>query len=194
METKTEIWIDIEGYDGMYQVSNMGRVKSVARLTTRRHKTAGIRCYRIPEKIMKQRVNTAGYLCVNLHDENGKQVTMMVHRLVASAFIPNPQNLETVNHKDEDKTNNRADNLEWMTIKDNVNYGTGIERNSIIQSKRGVIMLTKDGSTELRRFRNTREAARYLGKERGDRNIALSCNHVYRHPTAYGYRWEWADK
>ena len=71
-----EIWKDIEGYDGEYQVSNLGRIKSVARLTTRPCQY-GIREYRIPEKILRTRLGTSGYLCVNLHHE-GKQVTEMI--------------------------------------------------------------------------------------------------------------------
>ena len=108
-----EIWKDIEGYGGKYQVSNLGNVRSFAV-----DKKAG--------KLLGQRLNHKGYPVVYLHD--GKPKTCVVHRLVAKAFIPNPNNLPQVNHKDEDKTNNRVNNLEWCTNDYNIHYGTAIER------------------------------------------------------------------
>ena len=99
-----EIWKEIKDYEGLYQVSNLGRVKSST-------------------KILKNRLSKRGYYIVTLY-KNGKSTTKWVHRLVAEAFIPNPDNLPQVNHKDEDKLNNRVDNLEWCTAKYNCNYGT----------------------------------------------------------------------
>ena len=110
-----EIWKDIEGYEGLYQVSNLGRVKSLNYKCTKE------------EKILKLMSDKDGYLYVNLYKE-GKRKTYKVHRLVAKAFIPNPENKLEVNHKDEDKTNNKVENLEWMTCKENINYGTRNER------------------------------------------------------------------
>jgi len=102
-----EVWKDIEGYEGLYQVSNLGRVRSF---------------HGDSEKIMKQTLQK-GYLRITLL-KNKKQKRFLSHRLVAQAFIPNPENKPQVNHIDEDKTNNRVDNLNWMTSKENNDWGT----------------------------------------------------------------------
>ena len=110
-----EIWKDIKDYEGLYQVSNWGRVKSF------NYKNSG------KERLMKPYKTTGGYFQVKLQ-KNRKSKNCRVHRLVAETFLPNPENLPEVNHIDEDKTNNRVDNLEWKTHKDNVNHGTRNER------------------------------------------------------------------
>ena len=114
-----EKWKDIERYEGLYQVSNLGRVKSLSR----RDRLNRV----IQEKILKLRSDKKGYLLVNLYKE-GKRKTYKVHRLVAQAFIPNPEDKPEVNHKDEDKTNNKVENLEWVTSKEKCNYRTRNER------------------------------------------------------------------
>lgn len=120
-----EVWKDIEGYEGLYQVSNKGRVKRLERVTADKNG----RKYHKKEKILKGRLNrSGGYLRVNLHDNKGRRNHLAVHRLVAKAFIPNPEDKPQVNHKDEVKTNNCVENLEWMTNKENINYGTRNER------------------------------------------------------------------
>ena len=117
-----EIWKDIEGYEGYYQVSNMGRVKSLERKCKCR--SNGIKT--IQSKILKPGV-VKGYLRVNLR-RNNKTKQYQIHRLVAITFLPNENNYPFVNHKDENPSNNRVDNLEWCTPKYNVNYGTARER------------------------------------------------------------------
>ena len=109
----SEEWRPIEGYEGLYEVSNTGRVRSLDRYCYRLHKG----------KVLSPAKDTDGYLQVVLHC-NGKQHQRKVHRLVAQAFIENPDNLPEVNHKDEDKTNNRVDNLEWCDRSYNINYGS----------------------------------------------------------------------
>ena len=119
-----EIWKDIEGYEGLYQVSNKGRVKSLSRLVVR----VGKPNYITKEKILKcSELKGTGYPAVKLGSNNNFK-SMLVHRLVAQAFIPNPDNLPQVNHKDEIRTNNCVDNLEWCDSKYNNNYGTKIDR------------------------------------------------------------------
>ena len=102
-----EIWRDIKDFDG-YQISNLGRVKSF-----KQKKDGRI----LP--LIKQK----NYLYVSL-SKHSKEIRRLVHRLVAEAFIPNPDNLPEVNHKDEDTMNNEVENLEWCTAKYNMNYGT----------------------------------------------------------------------
>lgn len=108
-----EIWKDVKGYENLYKVSNLGEVKS---LNYRKS---------LKEKILKPRNNGDNYLCVIL---KGKK--KYIHRLVAEAFISNPNNYKEVNHKDENKQNNNANNLEWCTRKYNCNYGTKNEKTS----------------------------------------------------------------
>jgi hypothetical protein len=133
-----EIWKDIEGYEGIYHVSNLGRVKRVA-----------------TNRVLQPYRNKAGYLLVYLC-KNGKRKTHRIHRLVAQSFIPNPENKPEVNHLDENKINNMVSNLEWSTRKENCNYGTRNERLSI------PIIATKLKTGESREFYGTNECARKL--------------------------------
>lgn len=112
-----EEWRDIIGYEGKYQISNFGRVKSF-----KRYKEG---------KILRAK-NNKEYLSIGLSNgKDGKQKYYLIHRLVAEAFIPNPNNYPIINHIDENKKNNKATNLEWCTHKYNINYGTCIERAKI---------------------------------------------------------------
>ena len=112
-----EIWKDIQGYEGFYQISNLGRVKSLERIV---HKNNGVIQTR-KERIMAERVSTDGYYIAKL-TLDGYSKSIAIHRLVAIHFIPNPDNLPEVNHKDFDRTNNRVDNLEWCTHLENIRY------------------------------------------------------------------------
>ena len=105
-----EEWRDVPGYEGLYEVSNLGRVRNI--------KTG---------RILRPLKHAGGYLQVALY-KNGTVRTSLINRLVALAFLPNPQNLPQINHKDEDKTNNTVDNLEWCDSKYNANYGTRNEK------------------------------------------------------------------
>ena len=112
-----EIWKDIEGFEGLYQVSNLGRIKCLEHKCPGRY--GNLRT--VKEHIMSYTRGNKGYIHVTLSNKDrGK--TFLVHRLVANAFVPNPENKPIVNHKDEDKTNNRADNLEWCTSLYNNTY------------------------------------------------------------------------
>lgn len=116
-----ETWKDIAGYEGIYQVSNYGNVRSLSRTVC--YKTGKVVKYK--EKPRKLVSNPDGYLIVRLIGVDGKPpVNAKVHRLVAKAFIPNPNDYNQVNHKDEDKKNNHVDNLEWCDRLYNCNFGT----------------------------------------------------------------------
>ena len=171
-----EHWKAIAGYEGLYEVSDLGRVKSL---------------WNGKEKILKPGKNTWGYLKVVLYkDGHGKTIT--VHRLVAEAFIQNPNNLETINHKDEDKTNNVASNLEWMSIKDKINYGTHNKRVSEARlnhpafSKK-VQMFDKKTGELLATFPSTNEAGRVTGI--ANQSISKCCNEKLK--SAGGYVWKY---
>jgi hypothetical protein len=125
-----EIWKPINGYEGLYEVSNLGNVKSVERYV--KHNW-GNSFKVVRERILKQTCNTYGYPSVSLSKDNKKK-TFPVHILVCKAFVDNPDNLEQVNHINEDKTDNRAENLEWCSLQYNINYGTRTERMSLTQS------------------------------------------------------------
>lgn len=118
---KNEIWKDIIGYEGMYQVSNLGRIKSKERIAFRGDGTP----LHLKESIMTPTCNT--YLYARLR-KDGKYKCLGVHRLVCQAFHPNPNNYPCVNHKDNNPLNNTSDNLEWCTHSYNNNYGTHSER------------------------------------------------------------------
>lgn len=166
----TEIWRKIEGFD--YEVSNLGRVRSL-----------GIDIYH-KGKILKP-INKHGYLSVGLCKEGCKPKHFQVHRLVATAFIPNPNNLPFINHKDENPLNNCVDNLEWCTPKYNVNYGHGIEKmkaskcKPVVQKFKGTIIGT---------FPSILKAAE--GTNLNFRNIsACLCG---RQKTCGGFEWAFA--
>ena len=119
-----EIWKPVIGYEGLYEVSNLGRVRSVDRLVNYSNGQIHLHKGRILSPGVTDKL---GYLQVALCN-NGKIKHKMVYRLVAEAFIPNPDNLPQVNHKDENAFNNCVDNLEWCTIEYNINYGTRTQK------------------------------------------------------------------
>ena len=114
---KQEIWKPISNYDGLYEISNKGQIKSVGRYIKSNHNNVRFQ----EEKIRKLTVNNKGYVTVRLC-KNGKYKTFLVHRLVAETFIPNPYEYNEVNHKDEDKTHNSVNNLEWCSHDYNIQY------------------------------------------------------------------------
>lgn len=170
-----ENWKDIKGYEGMYQVSDCGRVK-------------GLRFGK--ERLLVGIKNKDGYLQVNLY-KDGKQKTCSVHRLVARAFLPNPNGLPCVNHRDECKTSNVVTNLEWCSHKYNTNYGTVVERiakaltNHPNKSK-PVFQYTLDGSL-VKSYPSTKEVQRRTGYYQG--NISACCRG--EHKSAYGFVWSY---
>lgn len=117
-----EIWLPIKGYEGLYEISSAGRVRGLSR-TVKRHPS----CRFVPGGDRKLQKMPNGYLSVALR-KDGKQKRFYVHRLVAEAFIDNPQNFREVNHIDEDKSNNNASNLEWCSHSYNVMYADGSKK------------------------------------------------------------------
>lgn len=155
-----ERWKVIDGYKGHYEVSNKGRVRSIDRLVTRKD---GIQ-YFLKGRILKQFTSRNGYKYLNLHPDSEHQNHEYVHRLVASAFIENPLDLPQVNHKDEDKTNNSVENLEWCTGKYNTNYGTHkihLRREKAKQGACRPVLLLAPNAFCL--FKSVNEASRFTG-------------------------------
>ena len=182
-----EIWKDIEGYEGIYQVSNLGRVRSLDREVPNYNAAGYVGTKILRGKILKPcKMANSGYMEVHLKS-NGQGKHGRIHRLVAEAFIPNPDNLPEINHKDEDKTNNRADNLEWCDRQYNINYGTGKWRRKKFNA-RPVEQLTTDGKV-IARYDNASQAARAVGCDPSTINavcrVKPHCN------TAKGYRWKY---
>jgi hypothetical protein len=130
-----EIWKDIVGYEGRYQISNIGRVR---RLAYAYIDTIGRYRYK-PECIVMCSPNKFGYIMVDLRVNHSRK-RVYVHRLVAQAFIPNPNNLPQINHKDENKANNYVDNLEWCTHAYNQRYGLKNQRMVETRRKNGTYL------------------------------------------------------
>ena len=128
-----EEWKSIPGYEGLYEVSSYGRVKS---LEISYIKKNGIMDHK-PEIILSPKNNGTGYFMVCLY-KNKTHKYYLIHRLVALTFLPNPDNLPCVNHKDEDKTNNKVDNLEWCDHKYNSNYNGGLKKRSQRMKENGI--------------------------------------------------------
>ena len=180
-----EHWKEIKGYEGLYMVSNLGNVKSLG--SDKWHKG----------KILNPHLDgKKNYLLVGLH-KNGKLFHKQVHRLVAETFISNPNNYPVVNHKDECKTNNNVENLDWCTIKYNSTYGNARFKNVISRTKnksknseKPILMLDLNGNV-IREFRSCYDASRFTGLSRTI--IRYCCIGNKRNKTAGGYKWKYKE-
>lgn len=172
-----EQWKDIKDLEGLYQVSNFGQIMSLNYRKTGR------------AELMKLIKNKKGYLTVMLH-KNGEYKKFLVHRLVAEHFIPNPENLPFINHKDEDKKNNRFDNLEWCSNEYNSNYGTRNHRISSTNTNgklsKPVLQFTLDGEF-IREWPSMAECTRN-GFNQGC--VCYCCQGKQK--SAYGFKWCYA--
>lgn len=181
-----EIWKDIEGYEGLYQVSNMGRVKSLER--TRNMNLPGHKKPApVPERILKFG-ESHGYLAVTLA-KGGVNRKIRVHKLVALAFIPNPDRKPDINHKDGNKHNNAVENFEWVTAKENQQHAlaTGLRRG---ENRRKIVnKYSRDGAF-IRSWSGYVEIEQVLGFSR--QMICHCCKG--RTPTAFGFVWRHADE
>lgn len=175
-----EYWQDIPGYEGLYQASTYGRIKSLSRY----YKTGRGGIQLLPERILKENLETQGYFGVLLC--NGKQKRYRVHRLVAITFIPNFNNLPCINHKDETRTNNRVENLEWCTQAYNNCYGKRLKRVGIANGK-PVLQYSLDGDL-VGSYQSAAEAARQLNLRAGGISTCCRC----RQRTSFGYVWKYA--
>lgn len=177
METPMEIWKPVKRYKGIYEVSNLGNVRSL------NYHNWGI------VRNLTPVMDKDGYLRVCL-SKDGKQSNGLIHRMVAQAFLDNPKGVSQVNHINENKTDNRVENLEWCDCLYNNNFGTRNER--ISKSKRNtnckaVIQLDLQGNP-IREWVSLNEIMRVLGFNAAF--VARCCHGVK--PTAYGYRWQYA--
>ena len=172
MEIK-EIWKDIQGYENLYQISNLGNVKSLKYGK---------------ERVLKQGIQKNGYYFVILC-KDGKPKTYKIHRLVAQTFLDNPNNYPCVNHKDENKTNNCASNLEFCTQKYNNNYGTKPERIGKANSK-PILQFNKQGTKILGKWDSAHQVERELNINQS--NITQCCNG--KRKSCGGYKWKYLDK
>lgn len=177
-----EVWKDVPNYEGMYSVSNYGRVKSLRRI---------IQCGRgekvTKEMILKPMKDRLGYLVVDLRCE-GKRKSLKIHRLVMLAHVPNPNNFPSINHIDEDKTNNIVTNLEWCSVSHNITWGEGHKRRvqSFINNNRSKRVLQYDDSLNLiKEFPSAAEAERQTGIS----GRAIRCVCDLRLLYAGGYIW-----
>ena len=171
-----EIWKDIEGFEGLYQVSNMGRVKSLGNGKSNNSK----------ERILKPGKNSNGYLHVILY-KDGIKKDYTVHQLVGNAFLSNPQGYKELNHRDEDKTNNNADNLEWCSRSYNLTYNDRAKKAGKKISKPifGIDRITGF----VVEFPSIMEASRQLGIRQG--HITECCQGKYK--SCGGFYWMYAD-
>lgn len=170
-----EEWKSVVGYEGYYEVSSLGNVRSITRVKK--------------GKVLKPLKRQHGYLGIQLHGKGGNKrgfKTFSVHRLVAEAFIPNPNNYPEINHIDENKSNNRVENLEWVTHKQNMNCGTLVEKRKGRESKRAKPILQIDKNGEIvAEFRCASDAGRKLNL-----NYKNIQNSLYKGQMAYGYIWK----
>ena len=175
-----EIWKDIPEYEGVYQVSNLGVVRSVDRVSCHGHRLRG--------KVLSYLVVGKGYLAVGLH-KNGVQKMEYVHRLVACAFVPGYVSGFEVNHINENKKDNRASNLEWIKHVENINHGTGRKRYfENLSTKKTVEMYSLNGRF-IKNFASAGQAARSLSVRVS--HIAECCRGILK--TAYGYKWKYKE-
>lgn len=181
-----EEWRPVKGYEGLYEVSSFGRVRSLDRVTI---KVDGRRDVKRGNQL-KLKFDKSGYLRAWLSDAaNGKkEKNAPVHRLVMDAFVPNPDNLPCVNHRNEDRTANYPDNMEWCTVAYNNAYGNRTANATITMNNRARNILQFDLSGKLiAEYKSQTEAAIINGFKRG--NISACCRGVNK--TAYGYIWKY---
>lgn len=183
-----EIWKDIPECKG-YQVSNIGRIRSVDRVLYAGNRWGGVNARRYKGKLIATFAYPNGYMAFVYREKEKTVKNFLIHRLVAQAFIPNPDNLPQINHKNEQRDDNRVENLEWCTDVYNKIYNNRSKRVAIANGK-PIEQLSMDGHL-IREFPSIREAARFVN---GDmKSIRMCCKkdtmtHYYK-----GYRWKFKE-
>lgn len=182
VEQLFEVWKDIPGYEGLYQVSNLGNVRSCDHFVDTHHNGRRL----VKGKVLKPVKNRPDeeYLKYCL-SKNGKHYNMFAHKAVALAFLPNPDNLKEINHKDENPKNNSLLNIEWCSHKTNINFGTRSIRSG---EKHKVMVVQYDlNGNKLCVFQSIKEAASVTGTKSS--NIVHCCKG--RRLSAGGYKWKY---
>lgn len=162
-----EIFKDIKGFEGYYQISNLGKVKS----------------FHSKNKIIKNTINNQGYCYVRLFLKN-KKTKLLVHRLIAIAFIENPSNKKFINHIDGNKLNNDISNLEWCTHKENMQHA---HSNNLINYNKIKIKQYDKKNNFIKEYESIKEAAIYIGDKSYCSNIVKCLKNKINY--AYGYKW-----
>lgn len=200
-----EIWKDIENYEGLYQVSNLGKIKSLSKNVKRISSKGKSYTIYYPEKLLKQYESKKGYLITQL-SKNGKAETCIVHRMVAQTFISNPENKPQINHKNCNKKDNRIDNLEWVT---NIENKLHAKNNGLCKGLKGkenskskkINQYDLNGNF-IKQWGCIQDIARAL-KINYISNICSCCKErkikdkngkEYCTKTAYGYIWKYAKE
>ena len=189
---ENEIWKDVQNFEGLYQVSNLGRVRSLDR-----KKWGGKVFYTLKGRILKPKLDGKGnYLQICFH-KDGKTYHKQIHQLVAGEFLKNPNNYPCINHKNEIKTDNRAENLEWCSYSYNALYGNARFKNVISRTKnksknseKPILMIDLNGNV-IREFRSCYDASRFTGLSRTI--IRYCCIGNKRNKTAGGYKWKYKE-
>lgn len=187
-----EVWKDIKGYEGLYQVSNRGRVKSLERRVVGKNGNM----YYYHEKIKKACLMNHGYMVVDLH-KNGKNKHAYIHRLIAEYFIPNPENKPQINHKNGIRHDNRIENLEWVTCYENNKHMKEVLKTAYIlppkygkdnPKSRRILQFTKEGKF-IKSYETLTEAERCTGAHHSNiSKVALGKRNF-----AGGFVWKYAD-
>lgn len=173
-----EIWKEIKGFEGLYAVSNLGHVKSLPRICMKMEGRQ-MKEYLYCGKVLQPFKDAKDYQVVRIY-KNGQKYDRKVHRLVAEAFLPNPSGLPQINHKDENKRNNAAANLEWCDANYNMNYGTRPSKTS-----RPLSQLSKNGS-----FVASFPSIKIASIRTGICRVNIGAAAHGKRKSAGGYRWQ----